>query len=138
MADKLKTGKTSSFGDRMPGIKKAFAEVNKHKEKAAEAIGQAGKATKTAVDDLNVNRWAFTATAQLLKKDPTEQQARCLQFFALCIEMGVLDQVDAFDEHLGVIAQRVAELSDGDTAKAPKASSVVTSIATGAAGAPAH
>lgn len=130
MADKIKGG-DKGFGAKVPDLRKRIASVNKLKEQAKEANGAAGAATKTAIDDLNVNKWAFTALAQAERKEPTEQIDRVLTYFAGALGLGLLDQADMFDDRLAYIRERLDALAEAK-APAPAGASNVAKLATAA------
>jgi hypothetical protein len=117
MADKLKTG-ANPFAAKLPEVKRRIADVNKHKEKAAEYVGMAGKATKDVCDANNVNKAAFTFVATCHRKEPTEAIDRVLTLFAVALGTGLLDQMDMFDDRLAFIK---AELDKRATEAPPKA-----------------
>lgn len=139
MADKLKTpkdGKPNSFSDKVPDLKKRIARVNALKDEAKDANGSAGAATKDAVDTLHVNKWAFTALAQASKKEATEQQDRVLTMFAGALGLGMLAQVDAFDDRLAFIHAELGKLLDGSPRAPAPGMANVTKLA--AASSSAH
>lgn len=121
MADKLKK---SDFENKLPEIKRRIREVNEQKEKAKEYNGLAAQKTKDACEANNVNKWAFTAASQLLKKEPPEQIDRALTFFALAIETGALAQMDMFDDRLAFIRAKLDAMQDAAPAPAPGAGMV--------------
>lgn len=120
MADKLKAAKPGkAFEDKLAEIGRRLKEVNSQKEKAKEYNGLAAQKTKDATENLNINKWAFTATAQALKKEPPEQLDRVLTFFALALGNGLLDQADMFDDRLAYIRRKLDEMADGKAPAAP-------------------
>lgn len=121
MAEKLKK---SAFASKLPEITRRIREVNEQKEKAKEYNGIAAQRTKDACDANNVNKWAFTATTQLVKKEPTEQIDRALTFFALALEIGALDQIDLFDDRLSFIRERLDAMLEKQPAPVAGASMV--------------
>ena len=113
MADKLKPATSAKkFADKLPEVSRRLKEVNAQKEKAKEYNGLAAQKTKDATETHNVNKWAFTATSQLLKKEPTEQLDRVLTFFALALHEGALNQIDLFDDRLSFIREKLDALLD--------------------------
>lgn len=131
MADKLKAkkgGEDNSFAGKVEGIKSHIKKVNALKDEAKEANGEAGSATKTAVDTLHVNKWAFTALAQASKKEPTEQIDRALTFFGGALGLGLLNQTDAFDDRLAFIHAELGKLLDGTPRAAAAGASNVTKL----------
>ena len=121
MADKLKK---SDFEKKLPEVTRRIREVNEQKEKAKEYNGLAAQRTKDACEANNINKWAFTAASQLLKKEPTEQIDRALTVFALALETGALAQMDLFDDRLTFIRAKLEKLAEGSPAPAPGASMV--------------
>lgn len=118
MADKLKKD-AKGFEAKTAALKKGVAEVSRYKEKAAEQTGNAGQATKRVCDDNNLNKWAFTQLCGTSKKDVTEQQDRILTMMAGAIALGMLDQVDMFDDRLKVIHEKIGAILDGSAPAAP-------------------
>ena len=118
MADKLKKG-TNAFSAKLPEVKRRIADVNKSKEKAAEYVGMAGKATKDVCDANNVNKAAFTFVATCHRKESAEAIDRVLTLFALALGTGLLDQMDLFDDRLAFIKDELDRR--GQEAPAPAA-----------------
>lgn len=121
MADKLKK---SDFAKKLPEVTRRLREVNEQKEKAKEYNGIAAQRTKDACEANNINKWAFTATSQLLKKEATEQADRALTFFALALETGALNQIDLFDDRLKFIREKLETMLEAEPAPAPGAGMV--------------
>lgn len=122
MADKLKAGGSSkTFENKLPEVSRRLKEVNSQKEKAKEYNGLAAQKTKDACEANNINKWAFTAAAQLLKKEPPEQIDRALTFFALALHEGCLDQIDMFDDRLAYIREKLNALLSEASMPAPRA-----------------
>ena len=136
MADKLKPkkdGEAVGFAAKIPELERRINAVNTLKDEAKEANGEAGAATKDAVESLHVNKWAFTALAQAKKKEATEQQDRILTLFAGALGLGLLSQTDAFDDRLAFIHAEIGKLLNG-TPRAPAAgASNVAKLASAAA-----
>lgn len=125
MADKLKKGVTG-FAAKLPEVKRRIADVNKQKEKAAEYVGIAGKATKDVCDSQNINKNAFTFIAGCHRKESAEAIDRVLTVFALAIGTGLLDQMDLFDDRLAYIRDELDKRTadDAPSAAAPGAGMV--------------
>ncbi len=117
MADKLKKGVTG-FAAKLPEIISRIKDVNRQKEKAAEYVGLAGKATKDVCDSQNVNKAAFTFVATCHRKEAAEAQDRILTLFALAIGTGLLDQMDLFDERLKYIREELDKRTAEDAPRA--------------------
>lgn len=117
MADKLKKGVTG-FAAKLPEIISRIKDVNRQKEKAAEYVGLAGKATKDVCDSQNVNKAAFTFVATCHRKEAAEAQDRILTLFALAIGTGLLDQMDLFDERLKYIREELEKRTGDDAPRA--------------------
>lgn len=136
MADKLKApkdGKPNAFAQKIPSLATSIARVNDLKERAKEANGSAGSATKDAIDTLHFNKWAFTSLAQTKKKEPTEQQDRILSFVAGALGLGMLSQADGFDDRLRFIHAEIGKLLDGSPRPAAAGMENVTKLASMAA-----
>lgn len=130
MADKLKKSDQAGFAAKVPELLRRVEEVNEQKEKAKEYNGLAGKKTKDATENLNFNKWAFTAFCQAKKKEPVEQLDRLLSLFALAAESGMLDQVDMFDDRLTLIRDKLESLLDeGTPAPRPEGAATVAALA---------
>ncbi len=123
MADKLKAGK-NAFADKLPEIKRRIKDVNNYKEKAAEHVGMAGKATKDACDTNNVNKAAFTFVATCHRKESAEAIDRVLTLFALALGTGLLDQADMFDDRMAFIKAKLDERVGAAPAQAAGASKI--------------
>ena len=74
-----------------------------------EARGTLGSLYKTAEDDFGLHRAAFKAAEKLSKKDPRTAQEFSRHFIAYCAELGVFDQIDAFDKAEAEEASEPAE-----------------------------
>lgn len=123
MADKIKKG-ANPFEAKLAEVKRRIADVNKHKEKAAEYVGMAGKATKDVCDANNVNKAAFTFVATCHRKEPTEAIDRVLTLFAIALGTGLLDQMDMFDDRLAFIKDELEKRQTKPPAPAAGASMV--------------
>lgn len=118
MADKLKKVAATGFAAKLPEIQRRIKDVNERKEKAAEYNGLAGQATKDVCEANNVNKAAFTFVAACHRKEQAEAQDRILTLFALALGIGLLDQMDLFDDRLAYIR---AELEARTAENAPRA-----------------
>lgn len=119
MAEKLKAGAANKFAEKLPEVARRIADVNDRKEKAKEYNGLAGKATKDATENLNINKTAFTFLANAKRKEPTEQIDRILTIFAGALGMGMLDQMDLFDDRLAFIKAKLGEITAEDAERKP-------------------
>lgn len=117
MAEKLKKG-ANPFASKLAEIKRRIADVNKQKEKAAEYVGLAGKATKDVCDSQNVNKAAFTFVATCHRKESAEAIDRVLTSFALALGTGLLDQMDLFDDRLAFIKEELDKRTADDAPRA--------------------
>lgn len=117
MAEKLKKG-ANQFANKLAEIKRRIADVNKQKEKAAEYVGLAGKATKDVCDSQNVNKAAFTFVATCHRKESAEAIDRVLTSFALALGTGLLDQMDLFDDRLAFIKEELDKRTADDAPRA--------------------
>lgn len=118
MADKLKKG-GNPFEAKLPEVRRRIKDVNERKEKAAEYVGMAGKATKDVCDSQNVNKAAFTFVATCHRKEAAEAMDRVLTLFALALGTGLLDQMDLFDDRLSFIKYELDKRTAADAKPAP-------------------
>ncbi len=113
----------------------AIAEINREKEKAAEHVGAAGAATKSAVDAMNLNKHALGFVAKLSRKEPDEQASASEAAVLYMHAMGFFDQA-ALDG--GAIELMRKIVADADAGVAGAKSPVVTALTQQSATAPAH
>ncbi len=112
MAEKLKAA-TATTGLDKAALKRCVADINKHKEKAAEYVGLAGKATGNAVETYNFDKKALTFCAQLMRKEPAQQMATLGAIITYAEALGMLDQFDMFNDAIGAM-QAVIERATAD------------------------
>lgn len=125
MADKLKATKDGLDRD---ALKRCVADINKHKEKAAEYVGLAGKATGNAVETYNFDKKALTFVANLARKEPSQQLATLGAMIAYAEAMGMFDQMDLFNDAIGAM-RAVIEKAEADNPAKPAGASAVAALA---------
>ncbi len=123
MAEKLKAA-TVKVGLDRAALKRCIADINKHKEKAAEYVGLAGKATGNAVEVYNFDKKALTFCAQLMRKEPAQQMATLGAIITYAEALGMLDQFDMFNDAIGAIQSVIEKATAGENAPAPGARTV--------------
>ncbi len=114
MADKLKTSSASQKLDR-EALKRCVKDINRHKEKAAEYVGLAGKATSTAVETYNFDKSALTFCARLMRKEPDQQLATLGAIITYAEALGMFSQMDLFNDAIGAM-RSVIEKAEGGQA----------------------
>lgn len=102
--DEAKRAAGVSAGD----LKRVVKTINASKEKAAEFVGQAGQATKQAVEDYNLDKKALTFVAGLARKEPSQQQATLRSVIDYADKCGMFDQIGMFDDLIPVLEGIVA------------------------------
>ena len=107
MADKLKAPKGVAAAD----LKRVVKDINRHRERATENAGLAGQAAKVAIEQYSLDRGALTKVAALSKKEPATAQAFIRAFMDYADKLGLLDQVDAFDDLLPTL-KRIVERAE--------------------------
>lgn len=123
MADKLKATKASSGLDKA-ALKRCVTDINKHKEKAAEYVGLAGKATSNAVETYNFDKKALTFCAQLMRKEPAQQMATLGAIITYAEALGMLDQFDMFNDAIGAMQAVIERATTQQAAAAPGAAKI--------------
>jgi uncharacterized protein (UPF0335 family) len=131
MADKLTAKSGSGRLDRQ-ALKRCIADINKHKEKAAEYIGQAGQATKNAVESHNFDKKALTFVAGLARKEADQQLATLGAIITYAEAMGMFDQMDMFNDAINAMKAVIENASKGTPGKAAGASNVAALAAAAA------
>lgn len=128
MADKIQKA-TGALN--VQALKAAFREVNKAKEAASEATGRAGKATKSACEQHNLNAKAFTLVAGLLKKEPAQQLEVLGAVVTYAHAMGMFDGSDMFNPHVGAMQAVIESATSGKPGAASASASTVAALAAG-------
>lgn len=126
MADKLKAKPAPAFN--ADAYVKAIRDVNRAKEKATEENGRAGQATKTACDQYNFDKKAFTFIAGLSKKEPTQQLATLGGIIMGAQAMGMFAQADMFNDFVPVLRAILEQIEAGAPAPKPQGDSAVGRI----------
>lgn len=127
MADKLKPTTKTKFD--AGALKSAIASVNRKKEEASEANGEAGSLTKQYCEDNNYNKKAFTFVASLKKKELQQQQEVIAALVTYAHALGMFDQIDMFNNSIDAMRQIVADAEKGQSGKKPSAT--ISSIVSG-------
>jgi hypothetical protein len=136
MAKQLKDAPDTSFDPN--ALRKAIKSVNAAKSKATEMNGEAGSATKTAVEEHNLDKTAFTFTSRLARKEPADAAAiagACVAYFHA---MGFFDTSDMFQDHTKVMRRIIEDIEAGKPGKDSKVTSLSKMIGEATDGAPAH
>lgn len=115
MAEKMKATTKTSFNSE--AYVRAVRDVNKAKERASEATGSAGQATKTACDQHNFDKKAFTFVAGLAKKEPTQQLATLGGIIQGAEAMGMFAQADMFNDFVSTMETIIARIKGGEATK---------------------
>lgn len=99
MAEKMKAADASKpKGVPASDLKRIVGDFNRHKSNAAENSGLAGQSIKQAVDQYTLDRKALTIVAGLSKREPVEAQGTIRALMDYADKLGLLDQMDAFDD----------------------------------------
>lgn len=136
MAKQLKDAPDTSFDPKQ--LKKSVETINRVKAKATEMNGEAGAATKAAVDQHNFDKTALTFTSRLARKEPADAAAiagACLSYFWA---MGFFDTADMFQDHTKVMRQIITNIDAGKPGAGSNVTSLSKMIDGPADGAPAH
>lgn len=120
MAEKLKAEKASTGLDKA-ALKRCVTDINRHKEKAAEYVGLAGKATGNAVETYNFDKKALTFCAQLMRKEPAQQMATLGAIITYAEALGMLDQFDMFNDAIGAMQAVIERATSDQSVAAPGA-----------------
>lgn len=123
MADKLKAETGTKKLDKA-ALKRCVADINKQKEKAAEYVGLAGKATSNAVETYNFDKKALTFCAQLMRKEPEQQLQTLGAIITYAEALGMFAQMDMFNDAIGAMREVIANAEGGKVAPAPGAKTV--------------
>ncbi|GHG24375.1 hypothetical protein [Paracoccus aerius] len=136
MAKQLKDAPDTSFDPKQ--LKKSVENINRAKAKATEMNGEAGAATKAAIDEHNFDKTALTFTSRLARKEPSEAAAiagACVAYFHA---LGFFDTSDMFQDHTKVMRKIIADIDAGQPGKGSNVTSLNKMIEGAAEGVPAH
>ncbi len=113
MAKKLKPEEASTEGSGITTkeLKRVVSDVLRHKEHASENAGLAGQAVKQAVERYALDRKAFTIVVGLAKGEVTKAQGTIRSLIEYSDKLGLLDQVDAFDDLIPML-KRILERAE--------------------------
>lgn len=128
MADKLKADTGTKKLDKA-ALKRCIAEINKQKEKAAEYVGLAGKATSNAVETYNFDKKALTFCAQLMRKEPEQQLATLGSIITYAEALGMFAQMDLFNDAIGAMREVIKNAETGVPAGAAPGAKTVAALA---------
>ena len=123
-------------GVKPADLKKAIAEVNRHKKHASENAGLAGKATQNAVELYGLEKKAFTMCARMTNVEPPVRQAQLRALLDYSEKLGFFDEIDMFDDTLVVmeaIIARARAKGDGGPAQDPAVKKMMEEAGAGAA-----
>lgn len=123
MAEKLKASEAKT-GLNKDALKRCVSDINRHKEKAAEYVGLAGKATSNAVETYNFDKKALTFCAQLMRKEPEQQLATLGAIITYAEALGMFSQMDMFNDAIGAMRAVIANAEREQPAPAPGASKI--------------
>lgn len=116
MADKLKPAAAKAGGLNKEALKRCVFDINKHKEKAGEYIGLAGKATGNAVETYNFDKKALTFVANLMRKEPAQQLATLGAIITYAEALGMFAQMDMFNDAIPAMQAVIDNAATGQTA----------------------
>ncbi|MGN7869371.1 hypothetical protein [Paracoccus sp. 22332] len=122
MAKQLKDAPDTSFDPKQ--LKKSVETINRVKAKATEMNGEAGAATKAAVDEHNFDKTALTFTSRLARKEPADAAAiagACVAYFHA---MGFFDTSDMFQDHTKVMRKIIEDVDAGKPGKGSNVTSL--------------
>ena len=133
MARKLKaTDAAERAGIKVTELRKVVTAINRFKKAASESSGLAGKETQTAAEAHGLDKGALTLCCRLDKQETAKRQAFMRSFLDYADKLGFFNEIDAFDDTLGILKDIVARASEreGDRPELPKE---VTSLLDGEA-----
>jgi hypothetical protein len=123
MADKLNASTAKSGLDKA-ALKRCVTDINRHKEKAAEYVGLAGKATSNAVETYNFDKKALTFCAQLMRKEPEQQLAALGAIITYAEALGMFSQMDLFNDAIGAMKSVIESAEKGSKSRPAGAATV--------------
>lgn len=93
-------------------FQRVVKEINRQKTLSSEYQGSAGKLTRTAIDDHQLDRVAFGFHMRLSRMDEAKRQGVLRAVFDYIERGGYLDQVDAFSDLTDQLSGLVDRLKD--------------------------
>lgn len=123
--------KKARGGIKPAELRKLVTDINRHKKLASESNGMAGKATQMAAESHGLDKGALTFVCKLEKWEPPKRQAMLRCLFDYAEKLGFFDEIDAFDDTVGVM-ETIVSKARAKEGKKPAPDKAVKSLLDGA------
>ena len=101
------TDAAKSGGVNATDLKRVVTEISRQKGRASEAAGLAGKATQQAVEQYGLEKTALTFARRISDMEEGKRQGVIRASIEYWHKLGLLDQIDMFDDLIPTLEEIV-------------------------------